>query len=152
MCEANGIVFRLSFPYTSSQNGKSERKIRSINNIIRTLLIHASLPSSFWHHHYKKCCIFPGAEALTKMQKALANGRLPGVLPGAQSPAILVIANHLARALAPGKFTGFCRLCQHHISHFQTMPGTLPGVNPWQNANGFFKKKNVFYLLKKSKY
>jgi len=34
----------------SSQNGKSKRKIRFINNIIRTLLIHASLPSSFWHH------------------------------------------------------------------------------------------------------
>jgi len=27
MCEANGIIFRLSCPYTSSQNGKSERKI-----------------------------------------------------------------------------------------------------------------------------
>jgi len=50
MCEANGIVFRLSCPYTSSQNGKSERKIRSIKNIIHTLLIHASLSSSFWHH------------------------------------------------------------------------------------------------------
>jgi len=50
MCVANGIVFRLSCPYTYSQNGKFERKVRSINNIIRTLLIHASLPSSFWHH------------------------------------------------------------------------------------------------------
>ncbi|AES76991.1 hypothetical protein MTR_6g090270 [Medicago truncatula] len=28
-----------------------------------------------------------------KMQKALANGRLPGVLPGAESPANLLIAN-----------------------------------------------------------
>jgi histone deacetylase 1/2 len=50
MCDTNGINFRLSCPYTSSQNGKSERKIRSINNIIRTLLVHASLPPSFWHH------------------------------------------------------------------------------------------------------
>lgn len=49
-CEINGIHFRLSCPYTSSQNGKSERKICSINNIIRTLLLHALLPSSFWHH------------------------------------------------------------------------------------------------------
>jgi histone deacetylase 1/2 len=38
------------FPYTSSQNGKAERKIRSINNIIHTLLIHASLPPSFWKY------------------------------------------------------------------------------------------------------
>ena len=93
---------------------------------------------------YKKCCILPRAEALAKMQKALANGRLPGVLPGAQSPAILVITNDHARALAPGKFAGFCILCQHHISHFQTMPETLPGVNPWQNADEFYKKKKRF--------
>jgi histone deacetylase 1/2 len=50
MCELNGISLRYSCPYTSSQNGKAERKIRSINNIIRTLLIHASLPPSVWHH------------------------------------------------------------------------------------------------------
>jgi hypothetical protein len=48
--ELNGISFCLSCPYTSSQNGKAERKIRSINNIIHTLLIHASLPPSFWHY------------------------------------------------------------------------------------------------------
>jgi hypothetical protein len=50
LCEANGISFRFSCPHTSSQNGKAERKIRSINNIIRTLLVHASLPPNFWHH------------------------------------------------------------------------------------------------------
>ena len=50
LCEEKGISFRLSCPHTSPQNGKVERKIRSIINIVRTLLIHASLPSSFWHH------------------------------------------------------------------------------------------------------
>jgi histone deacetylase 1/2 len=44
------MTFRFSCPYTSSQNGKAERKIRTINNIIRTLLAHASLPPHFWHH------------------------------------------------------------------------------------------------------
>ncbi|KAK9137599.1 hypothetical protein Sjap_008193 [Stephania japonica] len=44
------MSFRLSCPHTSPQNGKAERKIRSINNITRTLLSHASLPPSFWHH------------------------------------------------------------------------------------------------------
>ena len=78
-----------------------------------------------------------------KMLKALAIGRLSGVLR-AESPANLLIANEPARALAPGKFAGFCRLCQHHISHFQTMPKTLPRVNPWQNVYDFFLKKNVF--------
>ena len=47
-CTSRGITLHFSCPYTSSQNGKSERKIRSIKNIIRTLLCHASLPPSFW--------------------------------------------------------------------------------------------------------
>lgn len=44
------IHFRLSCPYTSPQNGKVERKIRTINNILHTLLAHASLSFSFWPH------------------------------------------------------------------------------------------------------
>nr|KYP66503.1 Retrovirus-related Pol polyprotein from transposon TNT 1-94 [Cajanus cajan] len=46
----NGLLYRLSCPHTSPQNGKAERHIRSINNIIRTILHHASMPLSFWHH------------------------------------------------------------------------------------------------------
>ncbi|KAK1421243.1 hypothetical protein QVD17_23430 [Tagetes erecta] len=49
-CHINGMQFRFSCPHTSSQNGKAERKIRTINNMIRTILSQASLPSSFWHH------------------------------------------------------------------------------------------------------
>jgi len=49
-----------------------------------------------------------------KMQKALAIGRLPGVLPGAESPTNLLIANEYARALAPGKCA----------------PGKSPGSTP----------------------
>jgi hypothetical protein len=35
-------------PYTSPQNSKAERIIRSVNNVNRTLLIHASLPKRYW--------------------------------------------------------------------------------------------------------
>lgn len=49
-CKTHGMSFRLSCPHISSQNGTAERKIRTINNISRTLLAHASLPPSFWHH------------------------------------------------------------------------------------------------------
>jgi hypothetical protein len=38
----------MSCPYTSSQNGKAERIIRSVNNVIRTLLIQASLLRRYW--------------------------------------------------------------------------------------------------------
>jgi len=46
------------------------------------------------------------------MQKALSNGHLPRVFPGAQSPTIQVIANDHARALAPGKMRGAHSLAQ----------------------------------------
>jgi hypothetical protein len=38
----------MSCPYTSAQNGKAERIIRSINNVVRSLLFHASVPPVFW--------------------------------------------------------------------------------------------------------
>jgi len=44
---SRGVLLRLSCPYTSSQNAKAERMLRTIN-IIRTLLIHASMPPSYW--------------------------------------------------------------------------------------------------------
>nr|GEW20170.1 retrovirus-related Pol polyprotein from transposon TNT 1-94 [Tanacetum cinerariifolium] len=44
----NGIQFRFSSPRTSQQNGKSERMIRTINNIVRSLLSQARLPPEYW--------------------------------------------------------------------------------------------------------
>ncbi|KAI3684681.1 hypothetical protein L6452_33906 [Arctium lappa] len=49
-CAEKGMVFRFSCPHTSPQNGKVERIIRTINNVIHTTLIHASLPPSFWNY------------------------------------------------------------------------------------------------------
>ena len=43
-----GILLRFSCPYTSPQNGKAERSLRTLNDIIRTLLIHSSMPPKFW--------------------------------------------------------------------------------------------------------
>jgi hypothetical protein len=44
---AQGTAFRLSCPYTSHQNGKAER-ILTINDCVRTLLLHSAAPLSFW--------------------------------------------------------------------------------------------------------
>jgi hypothetical protein len=38
----------MSCPYTSQQNGKAERSIRTLNNILRSLLFQASLPPVYW--------------------------------------------------------------------------------------------------------
>jgi histone deacetylase 1/2 len=44
----NGVAFRLSCPYTSSQNGKAERILCTVNDCVRSLLIHAGMPTAFW--------------------------------------------------------------------------------------------------------
>jgi hypothetical protein len=42
------ILLQFSCPYTSPQNGKAERIIRIVNDIVRTLLFQASMPPKFW--------------------------------------------------------------------------------------------------------
>jgi hypothetical protein len=42
------MQLRMSYPYTSSQNGKAERMIRMTNDTIRTFLLQAHLPARFW--------------------------------------------------------------------------------------------------------
>ncbi|KAD7477345.1 hypothetical protein E3N88_00481 [Mikania micrantha] len=46
--QQHGLLFRFSCPQTSSQNGRAERMIRRLNDIIRSLLIHSNLPPIFW--------------------------------------------------------------------------------------------------------
>lgn len=43
-----GAVLRLTCPYTSQQNGRAERILRTLNDSTRTMLIHAGIPLSFW--------------------------------------------------------------------------------------------------------
>ena len=40
-------TFRLSCPYTRQQKGKAERVLRTLNDSVRSLLFHASLPARF---------------------------------------------------------------------------------------------------------
>jgi transposase InsO family protein len=43
-----GIQLRLTCPYTSPQNGRAERVLRTLNDMVRTLLVDVALPLSFW--------------------------------------------------------------------------------------------------------
>lgn len=47
-CTNNGMEFRFSCPHTSSQNGKAERMIRTLNDITRSLLTQAFMPPTYW--------------------------------------------------------------------------------------------------------
>jgi hypothetical protein len=44
----HGIHLRLSCPYTSPQNGKAERILRTLNDTVRTMLMQSHAPPSFW--------------------------------------------------------------------------------------------------------
>jgi transposase InsO family protein/small nuclear ribonucleoprotein (snRNP)-like protein len=44
----HGVQLRLSCPYTSAQNGRAERMIRTTTNMICCLLFQASLPATYW--------------------------------------------------------------------------------------------------------
>ncbi len=44
----NGVAMQISCPHTSPRNGKAEHILRSINNIVHSLLCQASLPGSLW--------------------------------------------------------------------------------------------------------
>jgi hypothetical protein len=48
LAAAHGILLHFSCPYTSPQNGKAERIIRTINDIVCTLLFQAHMPTTFW--------------------------------------------------------------------------------------------------------
>jgi hypothetical protein len=44
----HGVVLRMSYPYTSLQNSKTERTLRTINNMIHSLLFQGSFPARYW--------------------------------------------------------------------------------------------------------
>lgn len=50
-CKTHGMISRFSCPHKSSKNEKAESKICNINNIVRTLLLHSSMPPHLWRHH-----------------------------------------------------------------------------------------------------
>ena len=45
---AHGTTLRLSCPYTSSQNGKAKRIIRTLNDCVHSLLLNVGMPRTFW--------------------------------------------------------------------------------------------------------
>jgi hypothetical protein len=45
---SSGVVLRMSYPYTSSQNSKAECSLRTINNMLCSLLFQASMPARYW--------------------------------------------------------------------------------------------------------
>jgi hypothetical protein len=45
---AHGMVLRLTCPYTSQQNGRADHVLRTLNDSLRTMLLHVDALLSFW--------------------------------------------------------------------------------------------------------
>jgi hypothetical protein len=45
---SHGAILCMSCPHTSQQNGKAEHTLRTVNNIVRSLLFQSSLPPVYW--------------------------------------------------------------------------------------------------------
>lgn len=48
LCERDGIKRELIAVYTPHQNGVSERRNRTIMNMVRSLLVNKNMPKNFW--------------------------------------------------------------------------------------------------------
>lgn len=48
ICDTYGIHMCILCPYTSQQNAKSERMLRTINDVFRTFLFQVHLPCTYW--------------------------------------------------------------------------------------------------------
>ncbi|KEH17253.1 hypothetical protein MTR_0029s0130 [Medicago truncatula] len=77
-----------------------------------------------------------------KLQKALANARLPGAVPGAESAANMPIANYTARALAPGKGPGLTpgKMCLIKCRIFWSLQTVSVARSPFQKHVGRFAR------------
>jgi hypothetical protein len=71
----------MSYPYTSPQNGKAERIIHSLNNVIRTLLIQASLPGRYLAEGFHKVVYLLNHLPTMAIQAACPHLSLFGSMP-----------------------------------------------------------------------
>jgi hypothetical protein len=78
---SNGTQLWMSCPYTSPQNGKAERIIRSINNVIRTFLIQASLHGRYWVERLHIATYLPNHLPTKAVQVACPHIALFGSVP-----------------------------------------------------------------------
>jgi transposase InsO family protein len=78
---ALGVLLRTSCPYTSAQNGKAERMLRTLNNTVRTLLIHASMPPSYWAEALATAVVLLNRRPSTSINNDIPYHRLYHKLP-----------------------------------------------------------------------
>jgi hypothetical protein len=104
----HGAHLRMSCPYTFAQNGKAEHIIRTVNNMVRSLLFQACIPPTHW------------AEALhttTHLLNILPTKTLQFSTLDLTLFSIAPVYDHLRLSLLSKPF---------HHSHMQTGPSVYP--------------------------
>jgi transposase InsO family protein len=48
ICDEKGITRQLTISYTPQQNGVAERRNMTLFDMVRSMMVHANLPISFW--------------------------------------------------------------------------------------------------------
>ena len=81
LLNSSGSMLRLSCPYTSQQNGKAERAIRTINDTMRTIMFHAHAPSQFWAE-----ALATATYLLNRHPSTAVKSRIPYTLLHGRSP------------------------------------------------------------------
>ncbi|GJY43029.1 ribonuclease H-like domain-containing protein [Tanacetum coccineum] len=112
----NGIQFRFSCPRRSQQNGKSERMIRTINNVVRSLLFQARLSPEYWVEALLTPLTYlisspPPPSTMTSLtQTYLTNQPLTPTFARSDAFVTLTPFHHINLPLAP-----------HHLSFSETV-------------------------------
>jgi hypothetical protein len=112
---SNSTQLRMSCPYTSPQNGKAECIIHSVNNVICTLLIQASLPGCYWVEGLHTATYLLNHLSIMMIQTVCPHLALFGSAPSYEHLRVLVVRATLTR------------LPPHHISSSHVPPG----VSSW---------------------
>ena len=76
-----GITLCLSCPYISPQNGKAERMLRTTNNTIRTMLLHASMPPPYWAEALTTATFLLNRRPSSSIHNQIPHQLLHGTLP-----------------------------------------------------------------------
>jgi hypothetical protein len=76
-----GTLLRLFCPYTSQKNGKTERVLRTLNNSVRTLFMHASMPPKYWAEALSTATYLLNRRPSTSIQNSIPFQLLHGTTP-----------------------------------------------------------------------
>jgi histone deacetylase 1/2 len=76
-----GIAHLVSCPHSHQQNGSAERKHRHIVKVVRSLLVHASMPLNFWDEAFLTVVFLINRSPSKVIQQHTSYEHLHGVAP-----------------------------------------------------------------------